>query len=399
MNSRGQSLVQVLVGMVIMGILMVGFTSMMVNQQRETRALSEVLASMDLQRTLMISMSDGLVCKYVLNNPTVLKFNSNAVTPTTPQYISVNQLFSVPGPNAPVVAEVDKQASPYSHSLYVKSIKLKITSGTGSNFLGTWLVDFDATKSVRPVKPAQVTTTLTVDVSSPTAAKITACQDSCGGGGGGGGGGSCPDTQTYTTPGTVTWTKPSCGSSVKIECWGGGGGGSGSHSGGGGGGGGGGAYDSETIPASQMGATETVVIGAGGAGGPAANSGSNPGGNGGASSVGLHMTVAGGFGSPGSLRGLGGPGGSEPGGNGANKSVHSDHNPGASTLCSGAGGGGGQDNHNQTNGGVSACGGNGGRGGGGTGSPGAQPGGGGGGGGGHNAGGRGGAGKCIITTT
>lgn len=67
--------------------------------------------------------------------------------------------------------------------------------------------------------------------------------------------------QIFTAGGT--WTKPSnvgANSLIFVECWGGGAGGQSA----GGGGGGGGAYCAKLFLASELGATETVSIGAGG---------------------------------------------------------------------------------------------------------------------------------------
>ncbi len=182
-NQNGQTLIQVLVSVAIMGIISVVFASMMVNQSRETQALEQKLASSDLEKTLIAALADGSVCQYVLNNPHASTFNSTLVTPATPQtitlsgplYASINN-STTPSTPGPIVAQTGQPASAYSSSLIVNSIQLSITSGSGNTYLGNWLVGFDNTKTVRAIRPVSVSTTLTVDITNPAAAAITACQ-------------------------------------------------------------------------------------------------------------------------------------------------------------------------------------------------------------------------------
>lgn len=183
LGQSGQSLVQVLVSVGIMGIVMMGFVSMLTTQQAETRALGEKFAAMDLERILAASLVNGSTCKYILNNPLVLTFDSTAVkagvlatlTPNLPLYTEV--LAGVPGS---IVAEIGKPASVYSNSLIVNSIKLKIISGVGTSFLGHWEIGFDSTKTVRPLKPITIATLITADISTPAAAKVTDCMGGAG---------------------------------------------------------------------------------------------------------------------------------------------------------------------------------------------------------------------------
>lgn len=114
-------------------------------------------------------------------------------------------------------------------------------------------------------------------------------------------------TTTYNS--SDTWTKPANLDYIIVELWGGGGGGASAGSSGDPSGGGGGGYNTKLLLESQLGATETITIGAGGAGGaPVGNNGSD----GGTTSFGSHLSAYGGGG--GSAGGSGEAGGGGGGG-------------------------------------------------------------------------------------
>ncbi len=178
-NKKGISIIETLIAVGIMAIVMVGFSSMILNQQKETKSVSEILAGLDLQKNLISALADGSVCNHILNNPTQLTFNSNNLPrdlePSLPIYASV-----VSGVVGSVIAQEGQPASVYSSSMVVKSIRLNITSGSGSTYTGNWIIDFDETKSVRPHKPITVSTILNVDSSAPGNTKIIGCMGSQG---------------------------------------------------------------------------------------------------------------------------------------------------------------------------------------------------------------------------
>lgn len=196
-NASGQSLVQTLIAVAIMGILAVGMMSIMNYQNTAINGATQKLAAMDLQQLLTASLADGSVCKYVLNNPNVLTFNT---TQPLPQSIVLTNpapntaaLYTSLSPNPapapappyipdPIAAQVGQAASPLTPTLIVNKIELVINSGALGNYLGTWTLSFDSSKLVRPLRPVTVQTALNVNESTPTAAFITGCQQPSPGG-------------------------------------------------------------------------------------------------------------------------------------------------------------------------------------------------------------------------
>lgn len=178
------------------------------------------------------------------------------------------------------------------------------------------------------------------------------------------------DIQTFTA--NSTWTKPSGAKSVLVQAWGAGGAGGAGNGGGtgtGGGGGGGGAYIERTFNASDLSATEAIVVGAGGTGG----SGNGPtganstfgttkviayaggggaadgagGGGGGIASIGVTTTTsAGGNGgdTAGGAGGAGAVGGASLFGGGGGGASGNTGFAGGLTVYGGGGGGGGATN-------------------------------------------------------
>lgn len=139
--------------------------------------------------------------------------------------------------------------------------------------------------------------------------------------------------QTFSTPGSFSWTKPSLGTMAIIEVWGAGASGAAGNQSGGGGGG---AYNMVMIPLADLASSVSVTVGQGGAS-VSPNSNGNVGGN---SSFGTHcLAYGGGRGAGGGTGGGGGGGGgvNAVGGN-ASSSTGAAGGDGPGSGAGGAGG-------------------------------------------------------------
>lgn len=56
LNERGVSLVEIMIASGVMMIVTLAFTTMMVDQQKETRFLTDKLAALDLEKTLFLPL-------------------------------------------------------------------------------------------------------------------------------------------------------------------------------------------------------------------------------------------------------------------------------------------------------------------------------------------------------
>ena len=185
-NSRGQALIQAIISMGIMSIVCIVFMTMMSNQNRETQALTEKLASLELQQQLTKSMADGTVCKSLLNG---LVFDSTQAVPgsSNKPHLNLSQT-SIPMSGAPSSAPLvtaGEIATPLSNTLVIDPTgPFRVTDivGTSSGgvglFTGYLQVNFDQNRLIRPIKPVR-----TMIWMETTASGSTQTITDCSGGG------------------------------------------------------------------------------------------------------------------------------------------------------------------------------------------------------------------------
>jgi hypothetical protein len=154
MRSRqlGQSLVQILVSLAMLSITMTIVASLIYYQTSASRAISEKLASIDLERVVSSTLGSDNHCAsmFVAGNVVAgsLTFDASTVSPATPYFIDFGKIVDA---NNQSIATLGGQASPLSLSLNVaaaQGIRLAVTSPTSASLL----INFSQNDLSRPIR-------------------------------------------------------------------------------------------------------------------------------------------------------------------------------------------------------------------------------------------------------
>lgn len=197
-NNLGMTLIEILVGLGIMSVGMLAFTSMQINQIRETRAIAENMATLDLQKNMINDFADGSVCTALFTtNAAVLNFDSTKpfVSPAGGGALEI-QISGTPGTdipvptttnlNSPILLQKNKIPSPYASTVVISRVSVQIvsgpapgsTNGPNQSYHAQWVVSFDSSKSIRPLKNISSEFDAVVDTTNKNIAKITSCKGS-----------------------------------------------------------------------------------------------------------------------------------------------------------------------------------------------------------------------------
>lgn len=175
-NSKGLSLIELLIAVAILGAMSFGFASMMVNQNKSVQGLSEQLAKLDLEKLLIASLADGKICTAVLNSKTF-----DPVSLNWSPALSLNSLPASEAPGAPNLIETNSQIANGS-SLTIENISFVnlINNGvdaSSTSYRVTLQVSF--ANGSRPHKPIRIQANLTTD-SNTTLKTVSSCLSSTG---------------------------------------------------------------------------------------------------------------------------------------------------------------------------------------------------------------------------
>jgi hypothetical protein len=156
----------------ILSIAMMGMMTLQTNLQRETRALTEKLESLDLEKFIISALADGRICTAELT-PSVFNgnksFKINAGNPEETVFTLEKGLHSsVTDPTKILIASGDVPSA-LIKTLKVKSDGITITDfvKVDSNLYSANIkVEFDGKNLVRQIKPISVKTTVATNTSN-----------------------------------------------------------------------------------------------------------------------------------------------------------------------------------------------------------------------------------------
>lgn len=179
---KGFGLIELLIAVGIMAIIATGMASMLTSQQRETKALSEALAKLDLEKLLIATLADGKICNAELapsafNGNVAKTINASNPTAAKNSVINLSSIHASDAPTAPILIDKITPASPMANTLMINNIQFTnfVSTGNPNEFSTDLVISFLGT--IRALKPIILKTTVTVNSLTPTT-QVIACSSS-----------------------------------------------------------------------------------------------------------------------------------------------------------------------------------------------------------------------------
>ncbi|AZZ37853.1 hypothetical protein CIK05_13930 [Bdellovibrio sp. qaytius] len=204
----------------MMAIVMSAVASMMSSQQKETRAITEKLAQLDLQKLLLAALANGSICNAELAGLTFNPTGARTIDTTniTAQTIELSSLHASGASGAPNLIAVGETASPNAPQLKVSKIIFENFVSTGVP--DTYIVDLNISFAggVRETRPINFKMHIMVDPTAPAGARpIKSCLES----------GATGQSYRFVFTTTQDWVVPANVKSGFVTMAGGGGSGAG----------------------------------------------------------------------------------------------------------------------------------------------------------------------------
>lgn len=246
-NSRGETIITVLVAAGIGAIVVAALTTQIISQARAQKYLAQKYELMDLKQSFLIALQNSNVCTCNLKPNAAdltdtrnIHFDASTWDDNSTEDDETDGRIELPSfkagcsSDSPAIASAGQILPGTQTGLVVDKIKLKRLQPTDSSappgsrldWQGIWEISFRSESQVIALKPLQVMQKFKVIndvVNSPeTNRRVDFCEAS----NFGGVQGLIPNYQSFNTAGSHSWEVPAGVTKILVEAWGGGGGGS-----------------------------------------------------------------------------------------------------------------------------------------------------------------------------
>lgn len=182
METKGSSIIQVLISLGLAAILVTILIEITSTQVKETKHLQEKLASLDMERQLILALRDSAVCTAELTDNTLNPsapyiFNANPADLPNAKLV-LQHLHTLPLINSPFIVSTGSFLSSMTFSAKVQEIAVKDIENSGmSDFFNAKLtVTIDPAFLVRAIAPIQLQINIQTDPTTPlNAKKVVGC--------------------------------------------------------------------------------------------------------------------------------------------------------------------------------------------------------------------------------
>ena len=224
LNSSGMSLIEVMIGLAIMGVVTAGMVAMLDQGNRGTLSLQQKIEVLQVQQDVFRDLGEPTICgcnfdpTKNLSNGSPLTFDSTNLAAAS---ITLSSLYATCVGNVPgnPIARTGLPLSPAVPSVVVSRIRLAGITATGAGgYRGDIQIEFDPDKMILLRKPAHVTIGFQVDATIPTQTRILGCSTSVSGAGGSGGGTfECPPLSVSPVSAAYTLPRAPLGAYIMIN--------------------------------------------------------------------------------------------------------------------------------------------------------------------------------------
>lgn len=220
-NSRGQTLIQVMIAGAIAGIIIMTMVTAQTAMTRQAAQMSEKMASLDLQRTITMTLASPGACNLMLTDSPPAAFNPTSINAKTVPAMKFTKvpLSGTAGSPSVVAVSGTTPASPMSNTVFVKNIEIKDLacvpgpcSATSHAFSGNLTVELDQSRLVMALAPLKFPVTFSSTGGSGSQTLKTCNLANAGGAGAPGttAGSPCTTSESVTTCTINGVTGPAC---------------------------------------------------------------------------------------------------------------------------------------------------------------------------------------------